>query len=152
MFRPPILCCPPGRPYRCTYYCRAAGGFYVRTERVSLPPHAPDMLTVRIQAIDGTRTLTSLDPRPCRLAPSLVSALPSTSSAASCPPGFECYAGTTALYDSPSPCLWGYRSSLSPTGPRSFDRGWRLVLSVLARGVSTHAWGLRLRGVTAHLR
>src|SRR6516225_7306037 len=42
-------------------------GFYVRAERASLPPHAPDMLTVRIQAIDGTRTFTSLDPQPCRL-------------------------------------------------------------------------------------
>ena len=41
-------------------------GFYVRAERASLPPHAPGMLTVRIQAIDGTRTFTSLDPRPCR--------------------------------------------------------------------------------------
>src|SRR5215831_15460431 len=27
MFRPPILCCPPGRPYRCAYYRRAAGAF-----------------------------------------------------------------------------------------------------------------------------
>src|SRR5262244_961041 len=44
-------------------------GFYVRAERASLPPHAPDMLTVRIQATDGTRTFTSLDPRPCRLLP-----------------------------------------------------------------------------------
>src|SRR6516165_10385593 len=44
-------------------------GFYVRAERASLPPHAPGMLTVRIQAIDGTRTFTSLDPRPCRPLP-----------------------------------------------------------------------------------
>ena len=42
-------------------------GFYVRAERASLPPHAPDMLTVRIQAIDGTRTFTLSDPQPCRL-------------------------------------------------------------------------------------
>src|SRR6516162_4493021 len=42
-------------------------GFYIRAERASLPPHAPDMLTVRTQAIDGTRTFTSLDPQPCRL-------------------------------------------------------------------------------------
>ena len=42
-------------------------GFYVRAERASLPPHAPDMLTVRIQVIDGTRTFTSLNSQPCRL-------------------------------------------------------------------------------------
>jgi hypothetical protein len=41
--------------------------FYVRAERASLPPHAPDMLTVRIQAIDGTGTCTPLDFQPCRL-------------------------------------------------------------------------------------
>jgi hypothetical protein len=42
-------------------------GLYVRAEHASLPPHAPDMLTVRIQAIDGTRTFTLSDPQPCRL-------------------------------------------------------------------------------------
>jgi len=41
--------------------------FYFRAERASLPPHAPDMLSVRIQAIDGKRTFTFLDSRPCRL-------------------------------------------------------------------------------------
>ena len=44
-------------------------GFYVRAEHASSPPHAPDMLTVRIQAIDGTRTFTLPDPQPCRLLP-----------------------------------------------------------------------------------
>lgn len=42
MFRPPILCCPPGRPYRCAYCRRAAGAFtsgqnvlrYLRTHRI----------------------------------------------------------------------------------------------------------------------
>ena len=42
-------------------------GFDIRAERASLPPHAPDLLTVRIQAIDGTRTFTSQDSQPCRL-------------------------------------------------------------------------------------
>jgi hypothetical protein len=32
-----------------------------------LPPHAPDMLTVRIQVIDGTGTFTLSDSQPCRL-------------------------------------------------------------------------------------
>src|SRR5215472_2215130 len=45
-------------------------GFYVRAEHASSPPHAPDMLTVRIQVIDGTRTFTLSDPQPCRLLPS----------------------------------------------------------------------------------
>src|SRR5712692_5749011 len=40
--------------------------FYIRAERASLPLHAPDMLAVRIQAIDGTRTSTLSDSQPCR--------------------------------------------------------------------------------------
>ena len=43
--------------------------FYIRAERALLPPHAPDMLAVRIQAIDSARTLTSLDSQPCRPLP-----------------------------------------------------------------------------------
>ena len=43
--------------------------FYIRAERASLPPHAPDMLAVRIQVIDGARTFTLPDPQPCRLLP-----------------------------------------------------------------------------------
>src|ERR1035437_3865913 len=43
--------------------------FYIRAERASLPLHAPDMLAVRIQAIDGTRTSTLLDSQPCRPLP-----------------------------------------------------------------------------------
>ena len=41
-------------------------GFYIRAYRASLPPHAPDMLSVRIQAIDRKRTSTFLDLQPCR--------------------------------------------------------------------------------------
>src|SRR5450756_1365062 len=44
--------------------------FYIRAERASLPLHAPDMLAVRIQAIDGTRTSTLPDSQPCRPLPS----------------------------------------------------------------------------------
>jgi hypothetical protein len=40
---------------------RAAEAFYIRAYRASLPPHAPDMLTVRIQAIDGTGTFILSD-------------------------------------------------------------------------------------------
>src|SRR5271167_5185635 len=35
-------------------------GFDIRAERASLPPHAPDLLTVRTHAIDSARTCTSL--------------------------------------------------------------------------------------------
>ena len=35
-------------------------GFYFRAYRALLPPHAPDMLTVRIQVIDGTVSTLSL--------------------------------------------------------------------------------------------
>ena len=42
-------------------------GFYVRAYCASLPPHTPDMLTVRIQAIGGTGTFTLPDFQPCRL-------------------------------------------------------------------------------------
>ena len=40
---------------------RAVGDFYIRAERASLPLHAPDMLAVRIQAIDSTGT------SPCKI-------------------------------------------------------------------------------------
>src|SRR5262245_22803245 len=42
-------------------------GFYVRAEHASFPPHASDMLVVRIQAIDGASTFTPPDSQPCRL-------------------------------------------------------------------------------------
>src|SRR5215475_528835 len=58
---------PPGRPYRCEYFPQGSRGFYVRAHRALLPPHAPDMLTVRIQAIDGAGTCILLDFQPCRL-------------------------------------------------------------------------------------
>src|SRR5215831_19829695 len=67
MFRPRSLCCPPRSSLPLRVLPQGSRGFYVRAERASLPPHAPDMLTVRTQAIDGTRTFTSLDPQPCRL-------------------------------------------------------------------------------------
>ena len=40
-------------------------------ERASLPPHAPDILAVRIQAIDGARTCSLLDSQHSRLLPLL---------------------------------------------------------------------------------
>ena len=66
MFRPPILL-PPRSSLPLRILPQGSRGFYVRAYRASLPPHAPDMLTVRIQAIDGTRTFTLSDSQPCRL-------------------------------------------------------------------------------------
>src|SRR6516164_11800392 len=70
MFRPPSLLSPQDRSYRCD---TAAGqpGILRRAYRALLPPHAPDMLTVRIQVIDGTGTFTLSDSQPCRLLTSL---------------------------------------------------------------------------------
>ena len=72
------VCSPPGRLYRCNY---SAGqpGFYVRAYCASLPPHTPDMLTVRIQAIDGAGTYTLPDFQPCRLLTSLHGHYPASS-------------------------------------------------------------------------
>src|ERR1019366_1181845 len=49
--------------------------FYIRAERASLPPHAPDMLAVRIQVIDGARTFTLQDSQPCRPLPLVYASL-----------------------------------------------------------------------------
>jgi hypothetical protein len=35
----------PDRPYRCGLSPQGSGGFYVRAEHASLPPHPSDMLT-----------------------------------------------------------------------------------------------------------
>src|SRR5215469_7073898 len=70
MFKPPssllasqIASTPAAEP-------QGGRDFYARAERASLPPHAPGMLAVSvIRAIDGARTCTLLDSRPCRLLP-----------------------------------------------------------------------------------
>src|SRR5262249_55947572 len=66
MFRPPSLLTPRVVP---TAAITAAGqlGLLRPGYCASLPPHTPDMLTVRIQAIDGTGTFTLPDFQPCRL-------------------------------------------------------------------------------------
>src|SRR6202040_1835339 len=70
MFRPPSLLSPRSfLPLR--LLPQSSRGFYVRAYRALLPPHAPDMLTVRTQAIDGTGTFTLSDSQPCRLLTSL---------------------------------------------------------------------------------
>ena len=68
MFRPPSLLASQIVP---TAASSPAGQprLYVRAERASLPSHASDMLSARLQAIGGTRTFISQDSQPCRLLP-----------------------------------------------------------------------------------
>jgi len=63
------ICSPPRSFPPLRIQPQGGRGFDIRAERASLPPHAPDLLTVRIRAIDGTRTFTSQDSQPCRLLP-----------------------------------------------------------------------------------
>ena len=66
MFRPPSLLTPQIVP-TAAILPQGSRGFYVRAYHALLPPHAPDMLTVRRQVIDGTGTCTLLDSQLCRL-------------------------------------------------------------------------------------
>src|SRR2546426_12556940 len=68
MFRPPSLLISQIVP-TAVHTASGQATSYIRASRASLPPHPPDMLTVRIQPIDGARTLTSQDSPPCRLLP-----------------------------------------------------------------------------------
>src|SRR5258708_9965527 len=61
------VCSPPRSFLPLRILLQGSQGFYVRAYRALLPPHAPDMLTVRIQVIDGTGTFTLSDSQPCRL-------------------------------------------------------------------------------------
>ena len=73
------VCSPPRSFLPLRILPQSSRGFYVRAYRALLPPHAPDMLTVRIQVIDGTGTFTLSDSQPCRLLlgrPGLRSILP----------------------------------------------------------------------------
>ena len=63
------VCSPPRSFLPLRILPQGSRGFYVRAYRA--PPHAPDMLTVRIQVIDGTGTFTLSDSQPCRLLLSL---------------------------------------------------------------------------------
>src|SRR6202043_682467 len=65
------VCSPPRSFLPLHILQQGSRGFYVRAYRALLPPHAPDMLTVRIQVIDGTGTFTLSDSQPCRLLTSL---------------------------------------------------------------------------------
>jgi hypothetical protein len=61
------VCSPPRSLLPLQIPLQGSRGFYVRAERASLPSHASDMLSARLQAIGGTRTFTSQDSQLCRL-------------------------------------------------------------------------------------
>ena len=89
----------PDRSYRCKFL-QGSQGFYLRAERVSLPSHASDTLSARLQAIGGTRTCTSLDSQHCRLLTFAPQALPRfIALTKQCAPG-QCI-GTFGLVGSP---------------------------------------------------
>jgi hypothetical protein len=76
---------PPDRSYRCEILPQGSRGFYIRAYCALLPPHTPDMLTVRIQAIDGTGTFTLPDFQPCRLLTLLRRRYPASTLQRPCP-------------------------------------------------------------------
>ena len=61
------VCSPPRSFLPLRILPQGSRGFYTRAYRALLPPHAPDMLTVRTQVIDGTGTCTLPDFQPYRL-------------------------------------------------------------------------------------
>src|SRR5215469_3450396 len=61
------VCLPPRSLQPLQVNSQGSRGFYIRAERASLPSHASDMLSARLQAIGGTRTSTSQDSQLCRL-------------------------------------------------------------------------------------
>jgi len=69
------VCSPPRSFLPLRLPAQGSRGFYVRAYRASLPPHAPDMLAARIQAIGGVRTFTRPDSQPCRLLPPVYASL-----------------------------------------------------------------------------
>jgi hypothetical protein len=74
MFRPLSLLTSQVVP-TAAHTAQGSRGFYIRAYRASLPLHAPDMLAVRIQAIDGAGTFTQPDSQPCRLLPPVYASL-----------------------------------------------------------------------------
>jgi hypothetical protein len=61
-----LTVCSPHRSFPPLQLSPQGGrGFYIRAERASLPPHAPDMLSARLQAIGGTRLIPLSRLSPC---------------------------------------------------------------------------------------
>src|SRR6266436_9204786 len=128
MFKPPSLLAIQVIP-TATVFPLGRYGVYIRAEHVSLPPHAPDMLSVRneqltegdshpisLTALSATPTCSSAlgvsvrlgvrDAFCCGRFP-LARTFPSIPSAAGCPALFGDFSGTTGLSDFPCPFIIG---------------------------------------------
>ena len=130
MFKPPSLLAIQVIP-TATVFPLGSHGVYIRAEHVSLPPHAPDMLSVRNEQLtEGDShpiSLTALSATPTRSSAlgasfrlgvrdafccgrfPLASPLPSVPSATGCPALFGDFSGTTGLSDFPGPFVIGVR-------------------------------------------
>src|SRR6266852_4799948 len=139
MFKPPSLLAIQVIP-TATVFPLGSHGVYIRAEHVSLPPHAPDMLSVRNEQLtEGDShpiSLTALSATPTRSSAlgasfrlgvrdafccgrfPLARPLPSIPSAAGCPTLFEDFSGTTDLSDFPGPFVIGVRPWTSRRVPR----------------------------------
>src|SRR6266481_4360032 len=144
MFKPPSLLAIKVIP-TATVFPLGSSGVYIRAEHLSLPPHAPDMLSVRNEQLtEGDShpiSLTALSATPTRSSAlgasfrlgvrdafccgrfPLASPLPSIPSATGCPVLFGDFSGTTGLSDFPDPFVIGVRPWTSRRVPRQL-RPW----------------------------
>jgi len=113
------VCSPPRSFLPLRILLQGSRGFYVRAYRALLPPHAPDMLTVRIQVIDGTGL------SPCQTLSLVGCSLPST--------------GITRLQRYYEPLRHPRAPSLSLTGFRLVIADHALGLPVCVRFPCVHA-------------
>ena len=138
MFKPPSLLAIQVIP-TATVFLLGSHGVFIRAEHVSLPPHAPNMLSVRNEQLtEGDFhpiSLTALSATPTRCSAlgasfrlgvrdalcccrfPLVRPLPSVPSAAGCPALFEDFTGTTGLSDFPCSFIVGVRLWTSRRAP-----------------------------------
>src|SRR5258708_1552574 len=144
MFKPPSLLAIQVIP-TATVFPLSSYGVYIRAEHVSLPPHAPDMLSVRNEQLtEGDShpiSLTALSATPTRSSAlgasfrlgvrdafccgrfPLASPLPSIPSATGCPALFRDFLGTAGLSDFPGPFVIGVRPLTSRHRPKQL-RPW----------------------------
>jgi hypothetical protein len=130
MFKPPSLLAIQVIP-TATVFPLGSHGVYIRAEHVSLPPHAPDMLSARneqltegdfhpisLTALSATPTCSNALGASLRLGVRdafcwgrfpLANSLPSIPSAAGCPALFGDFAGTVELSDFPGLFVIGVR-------------------------------------------
>src|SRR5882762_11878514 len=139
MFKPPSLLAIQVIP-TVTVFPLGSSGVYIRAEHVSLPPHAPDMLSVRNEQLtEGDShpiSLTALSATPTRSSALGVSVrlgvrdtfccgrfplarpFPSIPSATGCPALFGDFPCTVGLSDFPGPFVIGVRPYTSRCVPR----------------------------------